>query len=334
MTAVEVRVPGADPRPPFPRSWYAVARLADLAAGAVIERTVCGNDLVVFRTESGRVAVLSAYCPHLGANLARGGTVVGEAIRCPFHSLRWSPEGRCVGSEYPNNPEYPVGLPSFQTIERFGFVFAWFDPDGGAPTYDIPDLELDGWTDPIVATIPIATHVETIHENGVDSVHFDVVHGFPLSEPRHEERGTSFHSEFHFATPNFLRAGPSEITTFFDTETHGLGYAHSLNTAGAVGLQYRVLLLTTPTRANHTDFTTVTMVRRPAEGELIAGVPADEVGEFMHRGAVGGVQQDVPIWEGLRYMERPRLVKGDGPIGRFRHWATQFHPADSGRSAT
>ena len=319
-------MPGEDPRPPFPRSWYAVARAADLAVGSVIERTVCGNDLVIFRTESGRVAVLSAHCPHLGANLGRGGTVVGEAIRCPFHSLRWSPEGRCVGSEYPNNPDYAVGLPSHQTIERFGFVFAWFDPDSGEPTFDIPDLDLDGWTAPLVTTIPIATHVETIHENGVDTVHFGIVHGFPLSEPRHEERGTSFHSEFHFSTPNFLREGPSEITTFFDTETHGLGYAHSLNTAAAVGLQYRVLLLTTPTAAGHTDFTTVTMVRRPADGELIAGVAADEVGAFMHRGAVGGVQQDVPIWEGLRYMERPRLVKGDGPIGLFRHWAAQFHP--------
>ncbi len=143
-------------------------------------------------------------------------------------------------------------------------------------------------------------------------------------------RGASFHSEFHFATPNFLREGPAEITTFFDTDTYGLGYAYSFNTAEAVGLTYRVLLLTTPTTPNNTDFTLVTTVRRPASGDRIAGVPTDEVADFMHRGAVGGLQQDIPIWEGIRYVPQPRLVKGDGPIGRFRHWATQFHPGSVG----
>jgi phenylpropionate dioxygenase-like ring-hydroxylating dioxygenase large terminal subunit len=219
-----------------------------------------------------------------------------------------------------------VCIPAYPAVERFGFVFAWHDPSGGAPTFEVPDLELDGWTDPIVTTIPIAAHVETIHENGVDAVHFGIVHGFPLSEPRYEARGTSFHSEFRFATPNFLREGPPEISTFFDTDTYGVGYAHSLNTAEEVGLQYRVLLLTTPTTAGSLDFTVVTMVRKPAEGTTVAGVPVDEVGDFMHRGAVGGVHQDIPIWEGLRYVEHPRLVRGDGPIPRFRHWAAQFHP--------
>ena len=95
-----------------------------------------------------------------------------------------------------------------------------------------------------------------------DAVHFGVVHGFGLSGTAYDDRGTSFHSEFHFATPNFLREGPSEITTFFDTDTIGLGYAHSLNTADAVGRRYRVLLLPTPTTAGHLDFTIATTVQR------------------------------------------------------------------------
>ncbi len=315
-----------DPRPPFPIGWFMVCAAADLAPGGLLERTWCGEAVVAFRTEAGTPAVTAAHCPHLGANLARGGTVVGEALRCPFHSLRWGVDGTCVRSEYPGDPGYDVRLRAYPTIERFGFVWAWFDPAVGGPTFDVPDLELDGWTEPLVTTIPIATHVETVHENGVDAVHFGVVHGFPLSGTAYEDRGTSFHSEFHFATPNFLREGPPEITTFFDTDTHGLGYACSVNTAEAVGLQYRVLLLTTPTEPGHLDFTVVTMIRRPADGDVVAGVPIDEVADFMHRGAVGGVRQDVPIWEGLRYVEAPRLVKGDGPIPRFRRWAARFRP--------
>ena len=327
MSAPSATTAPADPRPPFPVGWFAVGRADSIAPGALVERTFLGEQIVAFRTESGRPGVVSAYCPHLGANLARGGSVVEESLRCPFHSLRWSPDGACVGSEYPGDPDYTERLPAYPTMERFGFLFAWHDPAGGEPSFDVPDLDTDGWTDMLVTTIPIDAHVETVHENGVDAVHFGVVHGFPLSSPRYEDRGTSFHSEFHFATPNFLREGPPEITTFFDTDTHGLGCAHSLNTADEVGLRYRVVLLTTPTTAGSLDFTVATTIQRPTDGDLVAGVPVDEVADFMHRGAVGGVRQDIPIWEGLRHVDHPRLVKGDGPIPRFRHWAAQFHTA-------
>jgi cholesterol 7-desaturase len=325
MTEETAWRPRIDTRPRFPVGWFKVAKADEIAPGNLLERTFLGRDVVVFRTESGRSSVVSAHCPHLGANLARGGKVIGESLRCPFHSLRWDVDGKCVGSEYPGNPPYRVRLPAYPVIERFGFLFAWHDPHGRTPTFDIPDLDLVGWTKPQVTTIPIKTHVETIHENGVDTVHFGVVHGFPLSEPMYDDRGASFHSEFRFSTPNFLREGPEEITTFFDTDTYGLGYAHSLNTADAVGLRYRVLLLTTPTTVDCVDFTIATTVQLPRSGELIAGVSVVEVAEFMHRGALGGVRQDVAIWEGLRHVDSPRLVKGDGPIPRFRHWARQFH---------
>ena len=62
--------PMSDPRPPFPIGWFAVAPSADLAPGGLIERTFLGEQAVAFRTESGQPAVVSAYCPHLGANLA------------------------------------------------------------------------------------------------------------------------------------------------------------------------------------------------------------------------------------------------------------------------
>ena len=41
--------------------------------------------------------------------------------------------------------------------------------------------------------------------------------------------------------------------------------------------------------------------------------------------AVRQMEQDIPIWESKRYLEQPLLCDGDGPIGRFRSWSTQFH---------
>ncbi|MGW6536482.1 hypothetical protein ACWGBV_14385 [Streptomyces sp. NPDC055051] len=53
---------------------------------------------------------------------------------------------------------------------------------------------------------------------------------------------------------------------------------------------------------------------------LLAGV--------MFRGSCAFVSQDFPVWSTKRYVSPPRLARGDGPIGPFRHWARQFYPPD------
>jgi hypothetical protein len=48
------------------------------------------------------------------------------------------------------------------------------------------------------------------------------------------------------------------------------------------------------------------------------------VNREMLRTLVHDVNQDRPIWEHRQDLERPRLIDGDGPIGRYRAWAEQF----------
>lgn len=60
-----------------------------------------GEQVVVFRDQEGKASVLEAYCPHLGANLAVGGRVVGNCIECPFHGWQFrGDDGRCVKIPY------------------------------------------------------------------------------------------------------------------------------------------------------------------------------------------------------------------------------------------
>lgn len=65
---------------------------------------VLGLDLAVFRSEEGKVGVVDAYCPHLGANIAAGGTVEGDTIRCPFHGWEFNCDGECVRIPYAKEP--------------------------------------------------------------------------------------------------------------------------------------------------------------------------------------------------------------------------------------
>ena len=48
----------------------------------------------------GVVGVLDAFCPHLGAHLGMGGTVEGNALRCPFHGWEFATSGACTAIPY------------------------------------------------------------------------------------------------------------------------------------------------------------------------------------------------------------------------------------------
>jgi 3-ketosteroid 9alpha-monooxygenase subunit A len=75
----------------------------------------------------------------------------------------------------------------------------------------------------------------------------------------------------------------------------------------------------------------------PIDGERIhlqwsilpaTSCPSDPTGETSRAVALGvgpGLEEDLVIWENKRYVPRPVLCDGDGPIGRFRRWASQFY---------
>lgn len=314
-----------DPRPPFANGWFLVVPSKDLAAGGMRTQKFLGEDVVAWRSEAGDAVVASAYCPHMGAHLGHGGKVVGDTIRCPYHGLHWNGEGRCLGESDRDATSWDVKLPIYPTVERSGLVLAWHHHARDAPSWELPELDPDGWTAPRVTTIPIATHLESIVENGADTAHFAAVHNFELGEGSFEDRGLSFHSEFSFKTVNYFGGGPECLTTFFETDNFGLGYAVSVNHCEEIDLLYRVFILGTPTIAGEVDLSIATSYRHSTDCERIVGRPSAEIEQIVHKGAVGGAYQDKPIWENLRYTPRPRLRKTDGPIAQFRAFAARFY---------
>ena len=74
------------PLPSFPNGWYVALRSNELPKGKVEAVDVAGENLVVFRSNSGKAYALEAYCKHLGANLGIGGSVLNDkCVQCPFH---------------------------------------------------------------------------------------------------------------------------------------------------------------------------------------------------------------------------------------------------------
>lgn len=305
------------PRFPFPvpKGWFAVAWSDELAVGAVRSLRYFARDLVLFRVEDGAAHVLDAHCPHLGAHLG-GGRVEGATVVCPFHGWRWDGAGRCTGIPYTDRIPPKARMRAWPIVEHSGSIFAWHDPAGGAPGFEVPphpELSDPEWLPVERHEFTIATCIQEIAENAHDPAHFSAVHGVPaLPENAAHFDGPRQISENRgkFVTPR----GPVE--TSIRGTSYGLGVGH-LRTRGLADMAQ--LLLQTPIDAEHVHVRWQFAVPKSADG---APTP---VGVAFAREFVRQFQQDIPIWESKRYLDRPVLCQGDGSIAQFRRWASQFY---------
>jgi|TARA_B100000700_G_scaffold54447_1_gene58224 phenylpropionate dioxygenase-like ring-hydroxylating dioxygenase large terminal subunit len=61
--------------------------------GQIIDTSINGRDLIVWRTENGVLCTMEARCPHQWTHLASEGVVDGEEIICMTHFWRFSTLG-------------------------------------------------------------------------------------------------------------------------------------------------------------------------------------------------------------------------------------------------
>src|ERR1700730_14395520 len=121
-TSVAVRAPA------YPEGWFQVAYSDEVAAGQVVPLRYFGRELVLFRTTSGVVQVLDAFCAHLGAHLAVGGTVSGDRLRCPFQGWEYGIDGTCQSIPYSGRIPRGAAVGVWPTTERSGLVLVWHSP--------------------------------------------------------------------------------------------------------------------------------------------------------------------------------------------------------------
>jgi len=120
----------------FTQSWYPIC-----LSSAATNRFVRGFDfldgrVMVIRDDAGQAHVLSAYCPHMGADLSIGDVVDGT-VRCVFHNWRYDTQGRCVGMPSKDPIPPTARLFEFPVQEKYGIVWAY---NGLEPHYQLPDL--------------------------------------------------------------------------------------------------------------------------------------------------------------------------------------------------
>ena len=300
--------------PPYPTGWYAFGLSSEVAPEAMVSRPFMGEDLVVYRTRSGVVRAVAPHCPHLG----HGGPVDGELLVCPFHHFSYDDSGVCVRTGYGTKPPATARLTQRPLRETNGLLLAWHGAQ--RPLWDVPELPHEGWTRLKCRRFVLRDHPQETTENSVDLGHFAIVHGYRNVQMLRDAVADGPYLSTGFAAEQPLPLTRRTLRFEFETQIFGLGYSLVNVRVRQFRVEARLWVLPTPIDEQRLTLSLVASVR----GRTGRGVD-DLLGSLVLRGFTRGATRDFPIWEHKRYLARPALALGDGPIGLYRRWAQQFY---------
>ncbi|MEV6673682.1 Rieske 2Fe-2S domain-containing protein [Streptomyces sp. NPDC051162] len=323
------------PALPYPNGWFCAGFSDMWAPGSVHTVPFMGEDLVVFRTMRGTLKATRPYCPHLGAHLGVGGTVLGEELQCPFHHLRYATNGDCVHSPYGPTPD--ISLSMLPLREEWGIVWVWHHGENTDPTWEVSAglTGLEHARDPVYRITDLGGYPQDVSENVVDYTHLTYLHGLIDLEvvvpPRYD-------GPFGRVTMRAgRRIGPVTAKSEFLNQFPGLAGANINVEMREFGLYSVNWLLATPTGPGRMRYSLASSLefldRSDAPGP---------VGSRLSRKALRLLQypifwqtrkdaaRDLGVFHHKRFTAPPRLTGGDGPIGAHRKWSRQFYPTPDG----
>jgi len=159
------------------RFWHPVALSAQVAPGKAKALRMFGEDLTLYRGESGRPYLVAGRCAHRLTRLHTG-WVQGEDVRCIYHGWKYDGTGQCT--EMPAEREglaRTVRIAAYKLHEYRGLIFAWLG-EAPAPEFNLPRKEVFERDDRLyfsrIQIWPCNWFQQV--ENSMDAVHVSFVH--------------------------------------------------------------------------------------------------------------------------------------------------------------
>jgi len=321
---------------PFPNSWYVVTVSEDLKQGKILSTQFCGSEVILFRTEAGEAVMMEAYCPHLGAHFGHGGTIVNDAIVCPFHAFHFDVNGKCVKTGYNTKPPPKARVKVWEVQEQHGVILAYHG-NKRSPDWQIPTFNNKNWSAFKFHKWRLKSNPQEIVENSVDIGHFNLVHGYNkvrIIEP------LKTNGQLLTASYGINRQAPTmgnqTVEVEFSIQQWGLGYAlvnvHTLN----YNMHSRHLVMPCPIDGTDIYLRIGVSVRKDLQlsniHSLLGLLPQKLIFPLICSTYLKHFKKDVyddfKVWQNKIYTSTPRLAKGDGPIMQYRKWTAQFKPKD------
>lgn len=303
----------------FTQSWYPVCVSSSVTPGNIYSTSFLGGRVVAVRAPDGSARVLSAYCPHVGADLAVGRMVDSE-IRCAFHGWRYNHEGLCTATGNGDGVPNSARLFAFPTMEKHNIVYAFngTEPFFSIPDFPYPDSELVYHSYILDKTLPVDPWV--VMANTPDIAHMEQLHGFTTLSSGYDHvefTEHSFSTRAHAILPTGQTidwaVGIWGTTIFFQ---HGTIDGRWFGLSIPCGI---------PEIGSSNFF--ISLAVKPLEGET----PEDTQNfiEYVHSVELLLASDDLPVWSTVHF--RPgTLTRGDRVLSKFlesiRRWP-RAHPS-------
>jgi len=156
--------------------WQVIAFTREISR-APLARTICGEEVVLFRTQAGEAVALADRCPHRFVPLSLG-RMVGDEIQCGYHGLCFDRDGQCV--RVPGQDQVPprARVRKYPLVERHALAWIWLGEPARADPDRVPDFH---WMDDprwkVVADYHhFGASYQLVNDNLLDLSHESFVH--------------------------------------------------------------------------------------------------------------------------------------------------------------
>lgn len=164
-------------------AWY-VAAFAEELGPQLMQRTLLGKRVVMFRTLDGRPVVLDDRCPHRSYPLSASHRD-GDTIVCGYHGLRFDAKGDCI--EVPSQKPCPkgIGVRAYALVERGPLVWIWMGDPESADESQLPqhDWIVDPDWEKSHGHMALGASYVRLHENLLDLTHLSFLHAATIGTP-------------------------------------------------------------------------------------------------------------------------------------------------------
>lgn len=165
----------------FLRNYWYVAATDTEVERKPLGRIILGEPIVFYRLEDGTPVALEDRCAHRHLPLSMG-KLVGDALQCHYHGLRYDKTGTCV--RVPGQDLIPrsARVRSYPVVERYHWLWIWMgdpalaDPDKITDYHWLDDpnwgakgqyLHVKGNWQLVVDNLLDLTHLAFVHETTI-----------------------------------------------------------------------------------------------------------------------------------------------------------------------
>jgi 5,5'-dehydrodivanillate O-demethylase len=162
------------------RYWHPVGATLQLDENPVRKVRLLGEDLTLFRSESGEIGLVGDRCPHRCMEMSFG-VPDARGLRCGYHAWLFDPQGNCLEQPWEDRiqPELrfrdKIKIKAYPVQELGGLIFAYLGPQP-APLLPRWDLLVHDDVDRALDIQPIPCNWLQCMDNSFDPLHFEFLH--------------------------------------------------------------------------------------------------------------------------------------------------------------